>query len=77
MVLENQGGLQVKVKDVELLKVEETTTEEEGLAYEVKWIVKGDVGHWGHIHSRINQYTAILNICSTNIYFYPFDTEYI
>jgi hypothetical protein len=62
MVLENQGGLQVKVKDVELLEVDEISTEKDGLTYNVKWIVKGDVGHWGHIHRRTNQYSAILNI---------------
>jgi len=62
MVLENQGGLQVKVKDVELLEVDEISTENEGLSYNVKWIVRGDVGHWGHIHRRTNQYSAILNI---------------
>ena len=62
MVLENQGGLQVKVKDVELLEVEEFESEMEGLSYKVNWIVRGDVGHWGHIHRRINQYSAVLNI---------------
>lgn len=62
MVLENQGGIQVKVKEVELLEVDEIITEKEGLAYNVRWIVKGDVGHWGHIHRRTNQYSAILNI---------------
>ena len=62
MVLENQGGLQVKVKDMELLEVDEISSEKEGLTYNVKWIVSGDVGHWGHIHRRINQYSAILNV---------------
>lgn len=62
MVLKSQGGIQVKVKDVELLEVEEINTEKEDLAYHVKWIVSGDVGHWGHIHSRINQYSANLSI---------------
>ncbi len=66
MVLESQGGIQVKVKDVELLEVEEVTSEKEGLTYHVKWIVSGDVGHWGHIHRRINQYSAHLSIIAVD-----------
>jgi len=66
MVLENQGGIQVKVKDVEVLDVEKVSTDLAGMAYKCKWVVKGDVGHWGHIHSRINQYEAILNVRSVD-----------
>lgn len=62
MVLENQGGLEVKVKEVELLSVEEVDAKEEGVAYHVQWKVMGDVGHWGHIHRRTNQYDAIIDI---------------
>ena len=62
MVLESQGGIQVKVKDVELTEVEEVDTNSDGISFKCKWVVKGDVGHWGHIHSRRNQYEAILNV---------------
>ena len=62
MVLENQGGIQVKVKELNILDVEEEDTDQEGIAYNCKWTVKGTVGHWGHIHSRVNQYNAVLNI---------------
>ena len=62
MVLESQGGIQVKVKDVELVEVEEVSSDEKGISFKCKWLVKGDVGHWGHIHSRTNQYEAILNV---------------
>jgi len=66
MVLEGQGGIQVKVKDVEVLEVEEVSTDNDGISFKCKWIVKGDVGHWGHIHSRVNQYEAILNVHPVN-----------
>ena len=66
MVLESQGGIQVKVKDVEVTDVEEVSSNAEGIAFKCKWIVKGDVGHWGHIHSRTNQYEAILHIKPEN-----------
>ena len=66
MVLESQGGIQVKVKDVEVIDVEEVSSDADGISFRCKWIVKGDVGHWGHIHSRTNQYEAILHIKPEN-----------
>ncbi len=62
MVLENQGGISVKVNDVNLLNVEEVESDKAGLAYKCTWQVKGSVGHWGHIHQRTNQYQAVLNV---------------
>ncbi len=77
MVMENQGGIQVKVKEVEILKVEEVSTDMEGISFKCKWTVKGDVGHWGHIHSRINQYEAILNVKSENGVWKLYDIDII
>jgi len=62
MVLENQGGISVKVSDVNLLEAEEIESDKSGLAYKCTWQVKGSVGHWGHIHQRTNQYHAVLNV---------------
>ena len=27
-----------------------------------KWQALGSVGHWGHIHNRVNQYEAIVTV---------------
>ena len=62
VILENQGGIQVKVKDFEVTDVVEVSSKNDGISFRCKWIVKGDVGHWGHIHSRTNQYEAIIHI---------------
>ena len=62
MVIENQGGIEAKVDEVLITKVEEATTDDDGLAYRCNWIVKGVVGHWGHKHRRVNQYDAIIKI---------------
>lgn len=62
MVIENQGGIEVKVDEVLLTKVEEEPNDGEGLSYRCKWIVKGVVGHWGHKHRRVNQYDAIISL---------------
>jgi len=77
MVLENQGGIQVKVKEVEVLDVEEVSSENKGMAYQCKWIVRGDVGHWGHIHRRTNQYSAILNVKPVDGVWKLFDIDII
>ena len=77
MVLESQGGIQVKVKDVEIMEVEEVSSDEDGVAFKCKWMVKGDVGHWGHIHSRTNQYEAILNVKPENGVWKLYDIDII
>jgi hypothetical protein len=77
MVLENQGGIQVKVKDVELVEVDETGSAAGGLAYECQWRVSGNVGHWGHIHRRTNQYRAILSIRPVDGVWKMFDLDMI
>ena len=77
MVLESQGGIQVKVKDVEVMEVEEVSSDEEGISFKCKWVVKGDVGHWGHIHSRSNQYAAILNVKPENGIWKLYDIDII
>ena len=35
-----------------------------GRAFEARctWTVSGSVGHWGHLHTRQNQYDALLTI---------------
>ena len=61
MAIENQGGIEARVNEVFVTKVEEFPTRGE-MAYKCNWIVKGEVGHWGHKHRRINQYDAIITI---------------
>ena len=80
MVLENQGGIQVKLKSVDLLDVEELEDDElpkDALAYKCQWVVEGDVGHWGHIHRRINQYEAVMRILPTEGSWKMYDLEII
>jgi hypothetical protein len=62
MKIENQGGIEAKVNEVLIKSVNEISDAEEGLNYQSNWIVKGEVGHWGHKHQRINEYNAIIKI---------------
>ena len=62
--LENQGGARVKVRSVQLTDIVVSSLDNGGSGFlaEVTWQVIGDVGHWGHVHQRTNQYQAQLQI---------------
>jgi hypothetical protein len=59
--LANQGGARAKVKAVELQEIE-IQPDTDGFRADVTWNVIGSVGHWGHVHTRSNQYQAELSI---------------
>lgn len=56
--LENQGGARAKVKSIELSDLLINKATHDKLRGTATWSVNGSVGHWGHIHSRVNQYQA-------------------
>ena len=60
--LANQGGAKVKVKNIEMLETRLVGSEGNALKIEARWNVAGSVGHWGHIHQRINAYHANITI---------------
>jgi hypothetical protein len=58
--VQRAGGARAKVKEVEILDVAVEGHPDRSLAYvfRAEWTAMGEVGHWGHIHMRQNQYTA-------------------
>lgn len=63
LVLANQGGARAKVKQVTLEAVTmKPSSGDNQFSAEATWVVKGSVGHWGHVHQRSNRYRAILTI---------------
>ena len=60
--LRNQGGARAKVKEIDLIDLETTAGTNGGFVARVTWNVSGSVGHWGHVHTRKNQYEADLDI---------------
>jgi hypothetical protein len=60
--LANQGGARVKVKDIEILETSLLESSGNTLKVEGRWNVAGSVGHWGHVHQRMNGYHANLEI---------------
>jgi hypothetical protein len=61
--LASQGGARAKVKEIEMLEVEPRKLRgEQGFIARALWTVAGSVGHWGHVHTRTNQYEAQLTV---------------
>jgi len=61
--LANQGGARAKVKAVEMQAIELVAADEpNAFRANATWNVHGSVGHWGHVHTRSNQYQAELLI---------------
>ena len=61
--LANQGGARAKVKSVEVLDAtNEPLGGERGFRSRATWNVAGSVGHWGHVHQRVNQYEAEMTV---------------
>jgi hypothetical protein len=58
--VQRAGGARAKVKEVEILDVTVEGHPDRPLAYvfRAEWTAMGEVGHWGHIHTRQNRYTA-------------------
>lgn len=60
--LENTGGPRVKIHNVQLEECIPDTSTAPGFSAEARWIAKGNVSHWGHIHPRRNKYHGELTI---------------
>ena len=64
MLIEQAGGAQAKVKQIEVLQADTQESKKQAGALDVrtKWTAIGSVGHWGHTHTRQNVYDAIMTI---------------
>jgi hypothetical protein len=63
LIMQEQGGAVAHVQEVRVVKTEATEGgSKNGFAERVTWRVEGTVEHWGHIHARVNEYSADLEI---------------
>jgi hypothetical protein len=63
LIMQEQGGAVARVQEVRVVKTEPVEGKtKHGFAERVTWQVEGTVEHWGHIHTRINEYSASLAI---------------
>jgi hypothetical protein len=63
LVMQEQGGAVAQVREVKVVRSEPAPENlKSGFAERVTWQVEGTVEHWGHIHTRVNEYSAELAI---------------
>jgi hypothetical protein len=64
LVVEQAGGAQAKVEDIAIedVTVSKSNKHDGALDIAAQWTALGQVGHWGHIHTRQNRYDAIVTI---------------
>jgi hypothetical protein len=64
LAVEQAGGAQARVERVEVLdaEVEPHGGGGLGLRYRARWSALGSVGHWGHVHTRMNLYDADVTV---------------
>jgi hypothetical protein len=64
LVVTQAGGAQARVKEVKIQDVEVSSLKDHplGLLFHAQWTALGTVGHWGHIHTRENQYDANITV---------------
>jgi hypothetical protein len=66
LIVQEQGGAVATVQEVKVTKAEPLPGKvKDGFAERVTWQVTGTVEHWGHIHTRVNEYTADLGIAAS------------
>ncbi|RBP45991.1 hypothetical protein DES53_102376 [Roseimicrobium gellanilyticum] len=61
LTLEGMDGTRVKVTDM-AVNIDRVLPQQDGFIAEGQWTAVGTVGHWGHMHQRINRYTARLTL---------------
>jgi len=63
LVVTQAGGARARVKEVKLQEVFVSSPDNPlALKFHANWTAAGTVGHWGHIHSRKNQYEAKITV---------------
>ncbi len=64
LVVTQAGGARARVKEIKILdiEVEPSPRHPLGLLFQARWTAMGTVGHWGHIHTRKNEYEAMISV---------------
>lgn len=65
--MQSQGGAVAEIQEVAITEGEseadpEVEVDWPGFVYDCRWVVRGSVEHWGHIHERTNEYTGRFKI---------------
>lgn len=66
LTVQEQGGAVATVQEVSITRIEPGAgSVANGFSSRVTWQVTGTVEHWGHIHTRVNEYAAEIGIART------------
>jgi hypothetical protein len=66
--MQEQGGAVSHVREVKIVEGSKEAlspsneVDSHGFRYRCRWTVNGTVEHWGHIHSRTNEYEALFTV---------------
>ncbi len=66
LMMQEQGGAISRVQRVNVSQCTLQQRERGAFSVDVTWAVEGTVEHWGHIHTRENQYTATFTVGATD-----------
>jgi hypothetical protein len=60
LIVTQAGGARARVQEVDILDVDVDHLDDRplGLLFHARWTAMGTVGHWGHVHTRKNRYSA-------------------
>ncbi len=63
LAMQEQGGAIASVQEVQVTKAEPVRRgKDRAFTVRLTWTVEGTVEHWGHIHTRVNEYAADFTI---------------
>lgn len=62
LVIREQGGAMSQVKSVKLISGKVVDADRSSFTCKSRWQVTGTVEHWGHIHTRQNEYEAEFSV---------------
>ena len=66
LAVQQAGGAQAKIKEVSVESAHAERVDADGLTYALHgtWTALGTVGHWGHVHQRMNRYDAVVTVAA-------------
>ncbi len=64
--LESEGGPRVRVYEIDLRECQDASADalslDQGFRVRARWTTVGVVTHWGHTHTRLNRYEALISL---------------
>lgn len=62
LLMAEQGGAKSRVRGFRIVSGKARSRSADRFQYQCRWRVTGTVEHWGHIHTRVNEYDATFTV---------------